>query len=171
MSTPYLGEIRLVGFNFAPVGWAACNGQLMQIAQYSALYNLIGTTYGGDGVNTFALPDLRSRIPVHQGTGNQGTAFILGALGGAESVSLTSMQIPSHTHPAQCNSGGQGTPNPAGAVWLNYNQNQYTSAATPATMNGAAAGLSGGNQPHNNLMPYLTVNFVIALDGIFPSQN
>jgi microcystin-dependent protein len=167
MSEPFLGEIRMVGFNFAPQGWALCNGQILSIAQNTALFSLVGTFYGGDGVQTFALPDLRSRIPVHQGSG-----FVIGQPGGVENVTLTQAQIPSHAHSAQCNTGAtQTTTSPAGAVWLNYNQNQYTTQATPATMNAGAVANAGGNQPHNNLMPYLAVNFVIALTGIFPSRN
>ncbi len=171
MAEPFIGEIRMVGFNFAPAGWAFCNGQLLFISENDALFALIGTTYGGDGVQTFALPNLQSRIPVHQGT-LAGAGFVPGQTGGAEQVTLSTAQIPGHSHSAQCNSGAtQTTTSPAGAVWLNYDQNQYTDKATPATMNGAAVGNSGGSQPHDNLMPYLTVNFVIALVGVYPSQN
>ena len=170
MAQPFIGEIRLVGFNFAPVGWASCNGQLLSIANYSALFTLIGTTYGGDGKTTFAVPDLRSRIPVHEGT--NGNTYAVGELGGAENVTLTTAQIPSHSHTARCNSGAtQTAASPAGAAWTNYSQNQYTTQATAATMNSQAVATTGGNQAHNNLMPYLTVNFIIALFGIFPTHS
>jgi len=171
MAEPYIGEIRLVPYTFNPAGWALCSGQLLSISQNAALFSLIGTTYGGDGVNTFALPNLQSRIPVHMGTSAQGT-FIQGQLGGVENVTLTQAQIPSHSHAAQCNSGAtQTASNPAGAVWVNSNQNQYTDQATPATMNAGALSNTGGNQPHENRMPFQVINFIIALVGIFPSRS
>ncbi len=168
MSEPYIGEVRLVPFNFAPDGWAFCNGSLLSISENAALFSLIGTTYGGDGVNTFALPNLQSRIPVHQGG-----SYVPGATGGAESVTLTLAQIPSHGHVAQCNSGAtQTTTSPANAVWTNYNQTQYTnSSSLSSTMNSGALAQTGGNQPHENRMPFQVINFIIALVGIYPSQN
>jgi microcystin-dependent protein len=170
MSSPYVGEIRLVGFNFAPVGWAFCNGALMAIAENDTLFNLIGTTYGGDGQQTFGLPDLQSRIPIHQGTG-AGSTYPLAETGGSETVTLNTNQIPSHSHPPGCNSGATQTTNsPSGAVWLNYNQNQYTDQPTATAMNAGAVSQAGGSQPHDNLQPYLAINFIISLFGIYPSQ-
>lgn len=166
MSNPYVGEIRMFGGNFAPSGWNFCDGSLLSIANYATLFNLIGTTYGGDGQNTFAVPDLRGRIPVHQGNG-----YVIGQLGGTETVTLTVSQIPAHAHTANGNSTGSGSPSPSGAVWGNWSDNQFTSAGATGQMNGAALGNAGGNQPHDNLMPYLCVNFIISLFGIYPSQN
>jgi len=131
------------------------------------LFNLIGTTYGGDGVNTFNLPDLRGRIPIHQGPG-----FVLGQLGGTESVTLTSQQVPQHTHAALARSASSDSPNPAGAVWGATAANQYGPADTiNAQMNAAAIGTAGGSQPHENRPPFMVVNFIISLFGVFPSQN
>ncbi len=168
MSSPYVGEIRIVGFNFAPLDWAFCDGALLQISQNDTLYNLIGTTYGGDGQTTFALPDLRSRIPIHQGTG-----FTLAQNGGAETVTLTVGQIPAHSHVPLANSGGGTSNNPAGNVWANWTGDQYSDQppSSQNQMNAAAVGFTGGSQPHNNIPPYLAVNFIISLFGIYPSQS
>ena len=171
MSEPYLGEIRLVGFNFAPVGWAFCNGQLLSIAQNSPLYALIGTTYGGDGESTFGLPDLRGRIPMHQGTGQGGAAFIMGEISGAESVTLNANQIPSHNHLPQGNPNNGASGSPAGNVWASSTAKQFSSATPNATMNTGTVLSTGGGQPHENRMPILAVSFIIALQGIFPSRN
>ena len=171
MGSPYVGEIRIVGCNFAPVGWAFCNGAVMPISQNTTLFQLIGTTYGGDGVNTFSLPDLRGRIPVHQGTGG-GSSYTMGQNGGVETVTLTTQQIPNHTHPALCRSAGSDSANPAGAIWSATSDTRYaTSAAVNATMAPASIPQAGGSQPHDNLPPYLVVNFIISLFGIFPSQT
>ena len=157
----------MVGCNFAPVGWAFCDGSVFAISQNDALYNWLGTTYGGDGVSTFNLPDLRGRLPVHQGTG-----YVLGQLGGTESVTLTGQQVPQHTHPALCLSTGSDSPNPAGTIWGATSETQYAPSDTiNAQMNGAAIGMTGGSQPHENRPPFLVVNFIIALFGIFPSQT
>jgi microcystin-dependent protein len=166
MSQPYIGEIRIVGFNFAPVNWAFCDGQLLAISQNDALFNLIGTTYGGDGVNTFALPNLQSRFPVHVGPG-----FAQAQIGGTETVTLTPGQIPNHTHTPWGNSGGGNSNNPAGNYWANWTGSQYSDQAPGSLMNAAAIGFSGGSQPHDNMPPYLAINFVISLFGIFPSQT
>jgi len=167
MADPFIGEIRLVGFTFAPYGWAFCDGTLLQIAQYNALFSLIGTTYGGDGQSTFALPDLRSRIPVHMGG-----SMVIGQHGGAETVTLNTTQIPAHTHAATCNgSAAQTVQTPKGATWANFTENQYTDQATTTAMNANALGSAGNNLPHDNRMPFQAVNFVIALAGIFPTQN
>ena len=170
MSTPYIGEIRMFGGNFAPLGWSICDGSVMAISQNSTLFQLIGTTFGGDGQSTFALPNLLSRVPVHQGT-TLGNTFVIGQQGGVESVILTVQQIPSHTHVAQA--GGSGTSNsPAGNVWAGWTGAQYSDqtsglgALSPVTISPV-----GGSQPHDNLMPFLAVNFIISLFGVFPSQN
>jgi microcystin-dependent protein len=165
MSSPFIGEIRMFGGNFAPVGWAFCNGALMAIDQNDALFNLIGTTYGGDGQTTFALPDLQSRVPVHVGPG-----FALGQSAGVETVTLTSSQIPAHSHVPQANAGVGSQSSPAGGVWAQSTLNQFSSAAPSVTMAPQALGSSGGSQPHDNMVPFLVVNFILSLFGIFPSQ-
>ena len=168
MSSPFIGEIRMFGGNFAPVGWAFCNGALMPIAENDALFNLIGTTYGGDGQTTFALPDLQSRVPVHVGPG-----FALGQSGGVESVTLTTSQIPAHSHVPQANSAAGTQPSPANGVWASTNPsiNNYSNVAPSLNMDPAAIGPSGGSQPHDNMVPFLAVNFILSLFGIFPSQT
>jgi len=170
MGTPYVGEIRMFGGNFAPAGWMFCSGQLLPISEYETLFNLIGTTYGGDGQNTFALPNLQSRVPIHQGSGGGGI-YSLAETGGQETVTLITQQIPSHTH-APLAQSGSGSSSPTGSVWAaSATQNIYTDAAPSIAMNAQAIGLTGGNQPHDNMMPYLAVNFIISLFGIFPSPN
>jgi microcystin-dependent protein len=166
MSSPFIGEIRLVGFNFAPLRWAFCDGSLMAISQNATLFSLIGTTYGGDGQNTFKLPDLRSRVPVHMGNG-----FTEGQTGGAESVTLTLTQLPGHTHPAQCNSTAANSANPSGRFWANWADTQFSDQAPAANMNALAVGNAGGGQPHDNMLPFQVINFIISLTGIFPSKN
>ncbi len=168
MSDPFIGEVRMFGGTFAPLGWADCNGQLMSIAQNSALFALIGTTYGGDGQTTFALPDLRSRIPIGMQGGNIGVA------GGSETVTLTTQTIAAHAHPAACG-GDAVTVSPVNGYWAtdpggNVGQYNGTQAAN-ATMAADAIALSGGGQPHDNVQPYLCIRYIIALEGIFPSQN
>lgn len=164
MSTPYVGEIRLFGGNFAPVGWAFCDGSLVPISENETLFNLIGTTYGGDGEQYFALPDLRGRVPVH-------TSFdvILGQTGGAEEVTLTAAQIPNHTHPLQVSSTAAssrsafGVPatTPSDPAWVSDVATDSMGFTTPA----------GGSQPHTNMQPYLGLSYIIALFGIYPSQT
>jgi len=168
MSQPYVGEIRMFGGNFAPVGWMFCEGQLLAISENPTLFQLIGTTYGGDGVSTFALPDLRGRIPVHVGSG-----FSLGQNAGEEQVTLTVPQIPAHSHPALCvSSGGNSVSSPANNVWGGVTANHpYSDVAPGNTMNGGSTGSAGGSQPHDNFMPYLCVSFIISLFGVFPSQS
>ena len=166
MSQPYIGEIRIVGFNFAPQNWAFCNGAVIAISQNGVLFDLIGTTYGGDGQSTFALPNLQSRVPIHQGNG-----FVLAQTGGAETVTLNVNQIPAHTHPALINSGGGTSNNPAGNFWANWTGSQYSDQGTGSPMNAGVMGSIGSGLAHDNMPPYLAVNFVIALFGIFPSQN
>jgi microcystin-dependent protein len=167
MSSPFIGEIRMFGGNFAPAGWAFCDGRLIPISENDALFNLIGTTYGGDGQTTFALPNLQSRVPVHVGPG-----FALAQMGGAEQVTLTTSQIPAHTHVPQGQSGN-GSQGPGGGVWAKSatNQNIYQTTAPNAAMNAAAIAFSGGSQPHDNMIPFLCVNFILSLFGVFPSQN
>jgi microcystin-dependent protein len=166
MSSPFIGEIRMFGGNFAPVGWAFCNGALMAIDQNDALFNLIGTTYGGDGQTTFALPDLQSRIPLHVGPG-----FALAQTGGVETVTLTNNQIPAHSHVPQANSGAGTQSSPANGMWALSTLNQFSSAAPSVSLAPAALGPSGGSQPHENMMPFLVVNFILSLFGVFPSQT
>jgi microcystin-dependent protein len=170
MSSPFIGEIRMFAGNFAPVGWAFCNGALIPISENDALFNLIGTTYGGDGQSTFALPNLQSRVPVHVGPG-----FALGQMGGAETVTLTTSQIPAHTHVPQANSTAGSSDNPGNRVWARSTAKPYASVTPPSSppntqMNAAAMGLAGGSQPHDNMVPFLVINFIISLFGIFPSQ-
>lgn len=167
MSSPFIGEIRLFAGNFAPAGWAFCDGSLMAIAENDALFNLIGTTYGGDGQSTFALPDLRGRVPIHQGSG-----FVLGQVAGEETVTLNLQQIPSHSHLALCRAGPSNSPNPAGNFWGASSALQYTApGGSLSPMASAAVPTAGGSQPHDNMMPFLAINYIISLFGIFPSQN
>jgi microcystin-dependent protein len=171
MSNPFVGEIRLFGGNFAPAGWAFCNGQLLSIAENETLFNLIGTTYGGDGQSTFALPDLRGRVPVHAGQGPGLSNYILGQSGGAEDVTLTADQIPAHSHVPQASAGAGGQASPAGNVWANSTNLPYSPNAPTAAMAAAAVGPAGGNQPHDNMVPFVAVSFIISLFGVFPTQN
>jgi microcystin-dependent protein len=170
---PYLGQIALVAFNFAPQGWAFCNGQLLPIDQFTALFQLLGTTYGGDGQTTFALPDLRSRIPLHQGQGSGTSNYTMGQAGGSEQVTLTSDQVPSHTHQAQCFTGGSNSKSPVSGIWAQASTDLPYKGSTTGTANMAtgAIGPAGGNQPHPNLMAFQALNYIIALEGIFPPQN
>jgi microcystin-dependent protein len=175
----YLGEIRPVGFNFSTVGWAFCDGQLLQISQYEALFALIGTTYGGDGQTTFGLPDLRGRIPIHMGTSPQGETFALGQAAGSESVTLSTSQMPTHAHSfsfqpqASGNAGSQTSP--ANAYYAGTGRGM--AYGTVDTVNGTMAapavqtGSAGGNQPVSLIQPYQVVNYIIAVEGIFPSRN
>jgi microcystin-dependent protein len=179
MAQPYLGEIKLFGGNFQIRGWAYCNGQLLSIAQNDALYALLGTTYGGDGVTTFGLPNLQSRVALHQGTGPGLTTRVIGEANGVESVTITTATLPQHTHQAIATTV-QGTATvPANALpatpALATTEFLYLSpAATPTTDTPPApssVSASGGNQPHNNIQPILALNYLIALEGVFPSQN
>jgi len=153
--------------NFAPAGWAFCAGQLIAISENEALFALIGTTYGGDGQSTFALPDLRSRLPVHQGSG-----FVIGQAAGEEAVTLNTNQIPLHSHAALADNSAGTQTGPAGNVWAASANNPYgPPAGINTSMNAASLGFAGGSQPHDNMHPFLAVNFIISLFGIFPSQN
>jgi microcystin-dependent protein len=170
MAQPYVGEIRIFAGNFAPAGWMFCAGQLLPISEYETLFNLIGTIYGGDGQSTFALPDLRGRLPIHMGTSSSGT-YSIGQQAGTETVTLTLNQIPSHSHAATAQSGGGGQSSPNNGVWANGNDNRYSSNTPTASMNAQNIQNTGGSQPHDNLHPYLCVSLIISLFGIFPSQN
>jgi len=171
MSQPFVGEIRMFAGNFAPAGWAICDGALLAITENETLFNLIGTTYGGDGQSTFALPDLRSRVPVHMGTlSGTGSQYTLGQSGGEETVTLTAIQTPAHSHPAQCSAVAAATPSPAGGVWAASDVVAFTPGANAnTTMNVGAVGATGGTQPHDNMVPFLAINFIISLFGVFPT--
>lgn len=165
MSEPYIGEIRMVGFNFAPVGWGLCNGQLLDISENSTLFQLIGTTYGGDGKTTYALPNLQGRVPIHQGND-----FIIGQLSGSETVTLDLAEIPAHTHQLNAQTGVGNQQTPADGIWASSDIEQF-STGSPTTSMDAVLQPSGGDQPHNNMPTFQCVNFIIALFGIFPSQS
>jgi len=166
MSDPFVGEIRMFGGNFAPAGWALCDGQAMPIAENDVLFTLIGTTYGGDGQNTFALPDLRGRIPLHQGTN-----YPIGQSAGSEDVTLTTQQMPIHTHTAQAQSESGSQATPANGLWAFSSLNQFSTNSANGTLNAGAIAPAGGSQPHTNMMPYLVVSFIISLYGVFPQQS
>jgi microcystin-dependent protein len=172
MSEPYVGECRLVGFNFAPAGWTICNGQLLPISEYDTLFNLIGTTYGGDGQSTFGIPDLRGRVPIHQGAG-PGFSFSIGQVGGVEQVTLNVQQIPTHSHSLVGSSANGNTNLLRGAV-LAANPTQIYNALSPspsAIMSPNSITNQGNNAQHSNLQPFLVMNWVISLFGIYPSQT
>ncbi len=166
MTEPFIGEIQIFGFQFAPRGWALCNGQLLPINQNQALFSLLGTMYGGNGTTTFALPDLRGRVPLDVGAGLRS-----GRAGQARSLhTLSTSEMPAHTHIPIASSAAASSPSPADATWTNMGTASY--ASSPNTqMAGNAVAPAGGSQPHENRSPYLTVNFCIALQGIFPSRN
>jgi microcystin-dependent protein len=166
MGTPYVGEIRMFAGNFAPAGWALCQGQILAISENDVLFTLIGTTYGGDGQTTFALPDLRSRVPVHVGPG-----FVQGQTAGVESVTLTTSQIPAHSHVPLCNSGAGTNASPQNDVWAALDSNIYSDVAPSVIMAPSALGSTGGSQPHDNMVPFLVINFIISLFGVFPSPT
>ena len=176
MSQPYVGEIRMFGFNFMPVGWQACNGALLSIAEYDTLFALIGTTYGGDGQTTFAVPDLRGRLPIHQGTGPGLSTYVIGQMAGTESVTLISTQMPSHTHTAVATTAAATAITPGtgllpGTVSGDTFYVNTTTGNTAAPMSTQMLTLAGGSQPHENCMPTLTAQYCISLFGIFPSQG
>jgi len=165
MAEPFLAEIRVFSFNFPPKGWAQCNGQFLPINQNQALFSLLGTTYGGNGQTTFALPNLQTKIPVHTGSG-----FTLGQAGGETAHTITLAEMPAHTHAATVGASPSNLATPIGNFFSGGGQSVY--GPTPDTlMNGACVTSAGGSQPHNNLPPSLTLNFCIALQGIFPSRN
>ena len=170
--TPYVGEIRMVGFQFAPAGWACCDGQLIPIAENDTLFVVIGTTYGGDGEETFALPNLMGRVPIHQGTGSSGINHQLGEAAGTESVTLTVNNLPNHSHPMLALLDTANDPNPSNnmlartaSTSLYINDDSFDQMAVNAVQP------VGGSQPHDNMMPYTVINFIISLYGLFPSPT
>lgn len=176
MSTPYIGEIRMLGFGRTPNGWQACDGSLLPISEYDTLFVLIGTTYGGDGQTTFAVPDLRGRLPIHQGQGPGLSNYVIGQMAGSETVSVLPAQMPIHTHTLFATSAAASgvSPSPSlmpGAVSGETLYTSDTSGATVLPMSDQSTGLAGGSQPHENCMPTLTVQYCIATAGIFPSQT
>ena len=174
MAQPYIGEIRMFAGNFNPNGWAFCDGQLLPISENEALFQLIGTMYGGDGESTFALPNLQSRIPLHFGTGPDGINYQQAEAAGVEEVTLTTQQIPVHSHPQLCSTGtGAVTPDPVNAVASKTDLSQYSTAGATVAMGtpNMSSDITGGSQPHENCMPFLCVNFIISLFGLFPSQT
>jgi microcystin-dependent protein len=180
MSSPYVGQIFMFAGNFAPAGWMFCAGQLIPISENETLFNLIGTTYGGDGQETFALPDMRGRVPIHQGTGGGLSTYTLAQTGGTEDVTLTTQQIPSHNHLFLANGNAATSANPSSnATLANQNVSQSPNPVSyyapydgtaQVTMPGNSIANSGGNQPHNNIQPIMTLNYCISLFGVFPTQ-
>ena len=174
MPEPYVGEIRMFAGNFAPAGWAFCNGATMAIAENDTLFQLIGTTYGGDGQETFNLPDLQSRVPIHMGTGPDGTTYQIGEAAGVEQVTLSTQQIPNHTHPLTASNdiatlttvGGNVLATPPSATVFPYGTD-----APPTTLSPSTIGSAGGSQPHENCQPFLCINFIISLYGVYPSPT
>ena len=173
MAQPYIGEIRMFAGNFPPAGWMFCDGQSLPISENDALFTLIGTMYGGDGQETFNLPNLQSRIPLHFGTGPDGVTYTQAEAAGTETVTLSTQQIPSHTHAQLCSSGsGQVTADPVNAVASKADLSQYSSAGATVAMGtpNMTSDPSGGSQPHENCQPFLCINFIISLFGLFPHQ-
>jgi microcystin-dependent protein len=174
MSDPFIAEIIMFGGNFAPRGWALCDGQLLPISSNSALFSILGTTYGGDGRTTFALPDLRGRAAIHPGSGPGLSTYRLGQKAGVENVNLSINQIPSHTHQAKAFAGAGNKNTAAGSAWSDdagVSWAAYSSSSPNADMHSGAIANAGGSQPHTNIQPVLCVNFIIALVGVFPSRN
>jgi microcystin-dependent protein len=176
MGEPYVGEIRMFAGNFAPNGWLLCEGQTLPISENEVLFQLIGTTYGGDGQETFNIPNLASRFPMHMGTSPGGITYQLGEMAGTEQETLTVQQIPSHTHGVRCSSGGtNNSANPQDSVWNVSDLTQYhTNTNSPpalSNMNPGTISPTGGSQPHENVQPFLCINFIISLFGVFPPPN
>jgi microcystin-dependent protein len=166
MAEPFVAEIRMMSFGYAPRGWAMCNGQLLPINQNQALFSLLGTTFGGNGQTTFALPDLRGQTPIHVGNGH-----VFGEKGGSQAVTLSISQLPLHTHSVSANSTATGGNNSPANRFLGGGNNVYQSPQALTTLNAGTVGPTGGSQAHLNMQPFLTINFSIALQGIFPSPN
>jgi microcystin-dependent protein len=172
MAQPYVGEIRMFAGNFAPAGWMFCDGQLLPISENETLFQLIGTTYGGDGESTFALPNLQSRVPIHMGQGKDGVTYQLAEMAGVESVTLTTQQIPIHNHAFLGSSAAATLTSPKDSVVGTSAQVDYLTIATASVaMNANAITPVGGSQPHENCQPFLCINFIISLFGIFPSPT
>jgi microcystin-dependent protein len=173
MGQPFVGEIRCFGFNFQPAGWAWCNGQLLPISEYETLYNLIGTTYGGDGVNTFQLPNLQSRVPIHQGNLG-GTNYLVGATGGVETVTLTIAELTAHNHVVVGTSLAATLKRPANTFYAaSSSGNEFYAAGTNTltALTASTVSSQGGSQPHDNIQPFLTLNWCISLFGIYPTPS
>lgn len=173
MSEPFVAQIQIFGFNFAPQGWALCAGQILPISQNTALFSLLGTTYGGDGKSNFALPNLQGMVPIQQGQGPGLSVRDLGETGGEEFVTLLSSQMPGHTHPANCNNAVGTSYDPAGQIWSQdaAGNNEYGSGPVAGQMSPNAVLQAGGGQPHNNLQPYLVLNYCIAMQGVYPPRS
>jgi microcystin-dependent protein len=176
MATPFIGQIRMFAGNFAPRGNAFCNGQILSISQNTALFSILGTTYGGNGTTNFGLPNLLSRAPMHFGSGPGLTPRDLGETGGEETVTLLASQVPSHQHQAMGIAAVGGQNNPAGQTWGTIGTVRspvplYAPLPANAAMHPLAIGMTGGNQPHNNMPPFLAINFIIATQGVFPARN
>jgi microcystin-dependent protein len=175
VSTPFIAEIRVFGCNFAPYGWAFCDGQLMAISQNTALFSIIGTYYGGNGKTTFALPDMRGNAPIASGTSSSSSSYMIGDVGGSSTVQLTESTVPAHTHALQADARPALLPSPSPQNSLARTDpaiyKQPSGAAQPQPLAPGAIQPNGGGHPHNNMMPYLTLNFCIALQGIFPPRS
>jgi microcystin-dependent protein len=173
MADQFVGEVRIFPFNFPPAGWAFCDGQLLPISQYTALFSLLGTQFGGDGRTTFALPNLQGKVPVDFGQGPGLTPYNMGDSSGASAVTLLNSEMPTHNHTAHCNSALGSKPKPNNNYWASDAAGiltQYAPAGDGSQMNVQAISIVGGSQPHNNMQPFLTMNFCIALQGIFPAR-
>jgi microcystin-dependent protein len=172
MAQPYVGEIRMFAGNFPPSGWMFCDGATLAISENETLFQLIGTTYGGDGQSTFNLPDLRGRVPIHQGTGSSGTSYQMGEMSGVETVTLTTQQTPQHNHALTATQTAGTQPNPGGNILANSQGPQpYLQENPDGQLNNQAIQPAGGSQPHENMQPYLGINYIISLFGIFPSPT
>jgi microcystin-dependent protein len=171
MADPFLGEIKMFGGNFAPRGFALCDGQLLAISQNSALFSLFGTIYGGDGLTTFGLPDLRGRVPVHMGSGPGLTPRPIGAKGGAEGVNLTQTTTPSHSHQANATTEGADSAQPGGALFAQAASEKYATGGATQPMDAAMVQNAGGGQAHDNMAPFQAVYYIVALQGVFPSRS
>src|SRR5665213_4150551 len=175
MSQPFVGQVIAVGFNFPPVGWFLCNGQLLPISQYDVLYTLIGTTYGGDGISTFGLPNMNGRAPLCMGTGTGLSTYVLGQNAGIESVTLLANQVGLHSHPlaTSANAGTASSPGPTLALGTSSftDAGLYVQGAPNTTLSGTSIGVAGHSLPHENRQPFVTINYIIAAFGIFPSQS
>lgn len=171
MADQYIGEIRMFSGSYAPIGWALCDGQLLSIAENELLFSLIGTTYGGDGMTTFCVPDMRGRVPIHQGKNPKTQrTFFLGAKDGVEQVMLTAQELPKHTHAANVSSQSGTQTSPANGVWAK-NVTQFSTNAADGIMNPTSLAHAGENHPHENMMPFGVINFIIALEGQYPPQS
>jgi microcystin-dependent protein len=181
MAEPFLGEIRMFGGNFAPTGWALCNGQLLSISQYAALFSLLGTTYGGNGTSTFGLPNLQGQTAIHWGTSRSGTSYVIGEVGGAENVTLLQNQMPQHNHTVSVSNQAGTVTDPTNAIPAQINTGSaktpattalgYSNAGPTGAMAANVVSIAGGSVPHSNMQPFQCVTFIIALVGLYPSRN